>query len=164
MRSTPLMAGLLTLGVAASPALAQRVEELPRGARVQLVTVDGAAGRGYVDSVTRDAILLHVFEQPGEGSSVPYRRDLVRSMEVMQKHTAKGALRGGVLGLLIGAGGGFLLGALTYSDSDCDILACSPTEAGTFAAALGGMIGTPLGLLIGAARGSPEWRPVDLRR
>ena len=149
-----------------SPALssAQRVDDLPRGARVRLTTAGGGEGRGYIDSVSSEVIMLHVFERDKEGSSVRFQRDLVKSMEVMRKHTGKGALRGGLLGLLVGGGGGFLIGALMYSEADCDIVACSASASGAILGFLGAVVGTPLGLVIGAAHGAPEWRDVSLRQ
>ena len=59
-------------------------------------------------------------------------------------------------GLIIGAGTGFLVGALTYSDSNCDVLACSPSSAGAFASVWGAVIGIPAGMMWGATR--HEWR------
>jgi hypothetical protein len=143
---------------------AQRVDDLPRGAGVRLTTADGGRARGYIDSVTADAILLHVFEGAQAEASVRYRRDYVSSMEVMERHTAKGALRGGLIGLLVGGSGGFLIGSLTYSKEDCDILACSASESGALLGFLGAVVATPIGLLVGAAHGSPEWHDVSLRR
>jgi hypothetical protein len=67
-----------------------------------------------------------------------------------------------VLGLLIGGGGGFLIGALAYSDNDCNIVVCSAASSGALLGFIGAVVGTPLGLLAGAAHGAPEWQPVYL--
>jgi hypothetical protein len=164
MRPLIFMSTLIFAFVTPTLSSAQRVDDLPRGASVRLTTTDSGEGRGYIDSVTSEAIMLRVFRRADPGSSVRYRRDLVKSMEVMKKHTAKGALRGGLLGLLVGGGGGFLIGALTYSKGDCDILVCSASGSGAILGFVGAVIGTPVGAVIGAAHGAPEWRGVSLRQ
>ena len=164
MRPLTFISTMILLLSAPASSFAQRVDDLPRGASVRLITADGEEGKGYIDSVTSEAIMLNVFQRAEHASSVRYRRDLVKSMAVMKRHTAKGALRGGLMGLLIGGGGGFLLGALTYSKGDCDIIVCSASSAGALLGFVGAVVATPVGLIIGAVHGAPEWRDVSLRQ
>jgi hypothetical protein len=145
-----------------SASTAQRVDDLPTGAKVRLVLAGGGEARGFVNAVTPEVISLHIFERANTGSAVEFRRERIKAMEVMRKHTGKGAIRGGVLGLLIGGGGGFLIGALAYSDNDCNIVVCSAASSGALLGFIGAVVGTPLGLLAGAAHGAPEWQPVYL--
>ena len=159
-----IVVAAICLGAAPTLSSAQRAEDLPRGASVRLRTADGGRARGYIDTVTSEAIVLNVFNHADAGGSARYRRDFVTSMEVEKKHTAKGALRGGLLGLLVGGGGGFLIGAATYSSDDCNIMACSASASGALLGFLGAVVGTPVGLLVGAAHGAPEWRDVSLRQ
>lgn len=140
---------------------AQRVEDLPRGAKVRVLMHGGASSIGSVDTVTTEAISLHVFTQNPAGDRLQLRRDQVTQMQVLRKKPGKGVGRGALLGLLVGGGSFFVLGALTYSDSDCDILACSPASAGAFASVWGALIGIPAGMMWGASR--QGWEDVALR-
>ena len=155
---------LTTLFSAILPSVSagQRADELPTGAKVRLVLTGGGEARGFVNAITPEVISLHIFERANTGSAVEFRRERIKAMEVMKKHTGKGAIRGGVLGLLIGGGGGFLIGALTYSDHDCNVIVCSAASSGALLGFIGAVVGTPIGLLAGAAHGAPEWRPVSL--
>ncbi len=142
---------------------AQRIEDLSNGAQVRLVTTTGVDARGSIDAVTPEVIALKMLQYGQPDRTVQYRRDVVRTVEVFKKHSGKGALRGGALGLLIGGVGGLALGALTYSDSDCNILVCSRSGNAAFAGYLGAILGTPIGLIAGALRGMPEWQAVEVR-
>jgi len=164
MRRLIVISAICLAAAAPMSSSAQRAEDLQRGASVRLRLADGGRARGYIDSVTAETIMLHVFERAEAGASVRYRRDFVASMEVMEKHTAKGALRGGLIGLLVGGGGGFLIGALTYSEKDCNILVCSASSSGALLGFVAAAVATPIGLLVGAAQGAPEWRDVYLRQ
>ena len=155
---------LLVLLAVAKPvtAAAQRVEDLSRGEKVRVVLRGGATRLAYMDTVTADTIRLHVFDKNPDGASLAFNREMVTAMQVYEKKAGKGVARGAFFGLIIGAGTGFLVGALTYSDSNCDVLACSPSSAGAFASVWGGVIGIPAGMMWGASR--HEWRDVAMRR
>jgi len=147
--------------ISSESATAQRVEDLSRGEKVRLLVRGGTTTRGYIDTVTTDAISLHVFTTNPDGDRMEIKRDLVTQMQVFRKKPGKGVAKGALYGLVIGAGTMFLVGAMTYSDSDCDILACSPSSAGAFASVWGAVIGVPVGMMWGASR--QEWRDVALR-
>jgi hypothetical protein len=156
-----IIAFVLGTLISSESASAQRVDDLSRGEKVRLLMRGGTTTRGYIDTVTTDAISLHIFTQNPDGDRLLGRRDLVTQMQVFRKKPGKGVARGALYGLAIGAGTMFLVGALTYSDSDCDILACSPASAGGFASIWGAVIGVPVGMMWGASR--QEWRDVALR-
>jgi hypothetical protein len=141
---------------------AQRVEELTRGAKVRVLMHGGATTLGYIDTVTTDAIALHVFTKNPDGDRLQLRRDLVTQMQTLKRTPGKGVARGALFGLLIGAGTGFLIGAATYSDSDCNVVSCSASSAGGFAAIWGAVIGIPAGMIWGSSR--QEWQDVAVSR
>lgn len=153
---------ILGSSIGRGSAAAQRVEDLPRGAKVRMVMNGGGKAAGYVDTVTIETISLHSFIKNPEGDRLELRRDRVTQMQVWKKTPGKGVARGALLGLLIGAGSFFVIGALTYSDSDCDILACSPESAGAFASIWGAVIGVPVGMMWGASR--QAWQDVAVHR
>ena len=159
LRMLAVLPGLL---IGLESASAQRVEDLPRGAKVRVLVHGGVTSVGSIDTVTTEMISLHVFDRNAEGDRLQINRDRVTQMQVFQKTRGKGVGRGALLGALVGGGAFFLIGALTYSDSDCDILACSPASAGGFASIWGVVIGIPAGMMWGASR--HEWRDVALRR
>jgi hypothetical protein len=160
MHKLHLAALLGTLILTPGAAFAQRLDELPRGARIRVGTADGSKAVGRIRKVTADAIDLDVSKRKSDGFVVHLNRDLVTSVEVNKKSTAAGVMEGGLLGLLVGGGGGFIIGALSYSESDCDILACSASQSGAILAFLGGVVGLPVGMIWGGSRASNAWKTV----
>ena len=163
MRSSfGIIAVVIGTMIGSEAASAQRVEDLPRGAKVRFLMHGGATSLGYMDTVTNEVISLHVFTKNPEGDRLQLQRDLVTQMQHLKKTGGKGVARGALFGLLIGAGSGFLIGALTYSDSDCNVVSCSRSSSGAFASIWGAVIGIPAGMMWGASR--QEWQDVAVPR
>jgi hypothetical protein len=160
MRSFLIVLGIGSLAIAVQPASGQRADELQRGAKVRVTVAGGTRTLGTLDRVTRDTIALRRTDKRPSAESAHFQRDLVTSMEVSRRAPGKGVLYGGLLGLLIGGGAGFVLGAATYSEDECFIV-CSAAEAGAFVGALGAMISVPIGMIVGGTT-KREWRQVDI--
>ena len=151
--------GALVIG--SEPASAQRADELPRGARVRVTVSNGTRTLGTLEQVTAKTISLSPSAGKVTAQGGEIQRDLVTSIEVSRRAPGKGILYGGLLGLLIGGGTGFILGAATYSEEDCFIF-CSAADAGAFAGALGAMISIPIGMVVGG-KTRREWHQVDIQ-
>lgn len=162
MRRVLLLSVPVLLALGSSRSLAQRADDLPRGARVRITTTDGGKATGLLDSLNPGEISLRSSASGDPVVSVRYQRDRLTSLEVLKKNRVKGALAGSLFGLIAGGGIGSLLGALAYSQGDCGFLVCSRGDAAVFGGVSGIIIGTPTGLLVGAVRGWREWRRVDL--
>ena len=162
MRTFLIALGIGSLVIATEQASAQRADQLPRGAKVRVTVSQGTRTLGTLDKVTEDIIAVRPLQKGSSAANAQIQRDQITSMEVSRSDPGKGVLYGGLLGLLIGGGTGFILGAATYSHEDCFIF-CSAAETGAFAGALGALVSIPIGMIIGGTT-KREWRQVDITR
>ena len=162
MRSLLIALGIGFLVIGAEPASGQRADELQQGAKVRVTLSDGSRKLGSVDRVTADTIALTSLGKSSRAGDSQIQRDRITSIEVSRGAPGKGVLYGGLLGLLIGGGTGFILGAATYSEDDCFIF-CSAVDAGALVGAIGAVVGIPVGMIVGGTT-KREWRQVDITR
>lgn len=141
---------------------AQRLADLPSGTTLRIKTVEGGQVTGRLENVSENQLILHVKGKGTDAWTNTYRRESITHVERRRGGAGAGALKGALLGLLIGGGGGFILGAATYSG--CDIIVCSAAEAGAFVGLLGAVVGVPIGTIAGAAKGSYRWEPVSVKQ
>ena len=150
----------IVAGTIGAPAtvLGQRADVIERGAKIRVSMTGKPSQVGYLDSLSTETIGLRLTE-PNSGSAYLARTQVV-GFEVRRKSRVRGALKGGLIGLAAGTVSGFLLGALTYEDSDC-FFVCSPAQAGMVVGIVGAVIVTPIGIVGGAVTGAGTWKRVD---
>ena len=148
----------------ASPADAPRVDA---GSRVRIAApvFGGKKQVATVVSVTDDSLVLR------QGFSATYRsvaKSDITALEVSRgTHTNKG--KGALLGLLIGAGAGAVLGYVSYKEPTCQGFECigeiwgpsSKSGNAGFGAAVGGILGMSAGALLGM-RSTESWVPATV--
>jgi len=147
----------LALAIFAPPALSQVVAPtwpLDSGTmiRVRDVSLGPTFLRGTVTSTTPDSITIR---SPRAGVFA-VALDRINSVQVLtESHTAKAKYT--MIGLLVGAVGGAIVGAATYSEPKCDssvsfcIAVFDRGSTAAVAAAVTGAAGALVGLLAGAA-------------
>lgn len=144
--------------VASNSALAQ-TDSIARwpvdsGARVRVraATLGPMFRRGTLTSATADSIVI---QQPRVGRFA-VGLDQITSLQVLREsHTEKAKYT--MIGLLVGAAGGAILGAATYSPTKCDssVTFCidvfDRSSTAAMAAVLLGAVGGLVGLMAGAS-------------
>ena len=123
------------------------------GTRIRLAPADGAAQIGVLVALDRDSV--HIRDTAGTESR--YARADLRLLERSTGHhrnVGRAAVRGGI----IGAGGGFLLGALASAEDDafCDGASCIAAVTGAGAA-----WGLAIGAAIGALVRTEQWEAIQ---
>ena len=143
-----------------SAASAQSPEPLPQrllDERVRLWDVTGVVHDGIFTGASNGLARL-------EG---PQRQTVaeVRIAELTAVQLYRGQERRVVQGILIGVLGGAALGAVVGAidgGGECNIIACGRAEHAAFGAAAFGIIGLPLGALIGASTVRDVWEDVPI--
>jgi len=166
MRSSWILALCATLATHAASAQTARVTQWPldsgRLVRIRVATLGPSLRRGTLTSTTADSITI----EPPRVGRFSVGLDQITRLEVLQEsHTAKAKYT--MIGLLVGAAGGALLCAATYSPSKCDpsVTFCIEVFDRSASAAMGavllGAVGGLVGLMAGA---SPKetWAPVPI--
>jgi hypothetical protein len=147
------------LVVFASSSFSQSIE---LGSRVRVVasSLPGGVGVGKVIATDGDSLILE--RERSRGVARLARSD-VSSIQVSGGHH-RNAGRGAILGLLIGAGGGAVIGAMTWTP--CTGFCILEPDTRSASAALGagvlGTLGALLGTVAGALNVSDEWHSVAL--
>jgi len=144
---------------------AQRATTLTVGARVRFASSKSVANPLEVVGVGGDSLALRT----ATGDTLRLGRTDASGLQVSQGvHQRK--LKGAMMGLLIGASVGAMLGAVTYEEPKCtpDAWMCGfmdPGRGGTAAivGVAGGMLGTVVGLIAGAASPAERWAPASVR-
>ena len=130
--------------------------------RVKAASLGPTFRRGTLTSTTTDSITL----EPSRAGRFSVGLDQITSLQVLQEsHTEKAKYT--LIGLLVGAAGGAILGAATYAPGKCDpsaIICIDVFDRGSTAAmgaVLLGAVGGLVGLMAGA---SPKetWASVPL--
>jgi hypothetical protein len=151
-----------TLSAAQSPPIPDWPVEAGSRVRISSPVLGRRIQTGSVLSATSDTL---VFLAAKQSVSTAIGTPKILGMDVARgTHTTK--LRGALSGLLVGAGSGALLGAVTYKRPKCDAPSgewCIDLfgQGGSTAlgATLGGVLGTFTGLAIGS-RPTENWVPV----
>ncbi len=163
MRTPTSLFFVLALALlSATHAFAQQVE-LVEGARVRLVSSSLQANHqvARIVSAGNDSI---VFRSEG----FPVTRSLARS-EIERIDVSQGSHRqtgrGALIGLGVGAVGGAILGAATYSPCQgwCLFGPSSRGESAGWGGAFFGLLGGVTGGIIGAFHQKEEWKPLGVR-
>jgi hypothetical protein len=156
---------LLTVGgllVGCAPKSAVRAPVPVRGDPVRVTTGDYRQVYEFKE-LRGDVLVLHS-ETSDDPLSIPLAS--VDELEAVVGHRSRGnALRGAGWGLAVGAAVGAFLGS-AMTQSSCDFLEffCStaPAEENAAVGAIAlGVLGAPIGLIIGAANRPAVWAPVD---
>jgi len=158
-----LAVALMAPGAAAAQANASIEWPVAVGSRVRILSpvLGDERKTGTVAASAADTLL---FRPARDASAIPLTTPNIVKMDIASgTHTRKA--KGALLGFVIGAGVGAVLGAATYKkQKDCF---CIVPDTRSFDAALGGVllgiVGTGVGLIIGA-RDTDTWVPVAIPR
>jgi hypothetical protein len=115
------------------------------GAEIKIVMKQGDSQRGWFQSVTPDAIGVHI----ETGDQTFARADIAQILEKRPGHRAKHAW----IGLAIGGAVGLALGAVADSNSNSNYL---PNEGKAILTTLGVLAGAGIGALLPA----PGWKTI----
>jgi hypothetical protein len=131
--------------------------------RIESSVLGSGLQNGTVTAATYDTL---VFQPKAEVAPIPIATPNIVKLEIAsgkQTHKARGAL----VGFLIGAGAGAVLGAATYKKADCSECLYFVPDSRSFDATLGalliGSVGAVVGTLMGA-HPSDTWVPVAVPR
>lgn len=130
--------------------------------RVQAASLGPTFRRATLRSTTRDSISL----EPPHAAAFSIGLDEIKTLQVLREsHTAKAKYT--TIGLLVGAAGGAILGAITYSPTKCDpsVSFCVDVFDQGSSAAMGAVLLGAAGGLVGLIAGaSPKetWVPVTV--
>lgn len=155
----PLVLACFALIVFASASTSQTIQP---GSRVRVVALSlpGVVEVGKVIATDPDSLIVE--RERSRGVARLARTD-VSSVEVSAGHH-RNAGRGAILGLLIGAGGGAVLGAMTWEP--CTGFCFLEPDTRSASAALGagvfGTLGALIGTVAGALNVSDEWQSVTV--
>lgn len=163
---------ILTL-LAAAAILAETVDaqgltDLQQGARIRVHPLDGKKQVGVFMAAGPDSLR---FSSGRSGGTVSTRALAeVGRVDVSEgRSAARGALRNGAIGFLLGGVAGALLGAATYTEEDDDgdffgcIIICSRGQAAAAGGFTAGAAGLIIGGIVGIRNGSERWRTVFQR-
>jgi hypothetical protein len=146
--------------VLASSSASQTVQT---GSRVRVVasSLPGGVGVGHVIAVSGDSLIV---DRDRSGGVARLARGDVSSIQVSagrHRHTGRGAL----LGVLIGAGSGAVVGAVTWAPCTGFCLLEPQTRAANAALGAGvfGTMGALVGTVAGALSVSDQWQNVTVR-
>lgn len=123
------------------------------GTRIRLAPTDGAVQIGVLVALDRDSV--HIRDMAG--TDLRYARADLRLLERSighRRNVGRAAVRGGV----IGAGAGFLLGALASAEDDAFCSGASCIAAGSGAGAVWGLA---IGAAIGALVRTEQWERIE---
>jgi hypothetical protein len=142
----------MLLASAASAQVVAPTWPLDSGTVIRVTSVGSNFRRGTLTSTTSDSITI---DRPRVGRFA-VGLDQVRNVEVLtESHTEKAKYT--LIGLLVGAGAGALIGAVTYSPSKCDasVSFCLDVFDRSATTAIGALVfgaaGGLVGLMAGAA-------------
>lgn len=162
-----LIAFLPLLLAVPHPADAQAANALRNGVRIEVTSVRGKSGTGRLMLLRSDSL----FYLPSE-NSVGSRSESVSSIALADVKSVRvshgtnrllGLLTKGLIGTAIGAGGGALFGAATWSESDrVDFFLSTRKSSAAIFGLLGGATGLVIGSIYGVARGNEQWESVSL--
>ncbi len=112
-----------------------------------------------------------VMETKGDTLSVPV--NLVTRLDVSRGRKSFGAGRVGIIGGLVGAASGAIIGAASYEERQPCVLFClfqdpefsrTAADAAVLGAAFGAVVGYAIGRLLGSAIKTERWQEVPLDR
>lgn len=145
---------------------AQDANALRNGVRIEVTSVRGKVATGRLMVLRADSL----FYLPSE-NSVGSRSESVGSLalaDVRSVRVSRGSnrlrslLTKGLIGTAIGAAGGALLGAATYSKGSCDFVVCSRGSAAFLVGIVGGAGGLLFGSIYGLEEGKERWEAAAL--
>jgi hypothetical protein len=149
--------------------LAQAVDALRQGARVEVTATSGESNTGTLLTVSGDSVRFTPDRRSAHRLNSPATVSLavgdVKSVRVSRgRNHLAGAVTKGLIGTGVGIVGGALLGVLAFHDSKyCDMF-CGPGFHATVGGILGGAGGLIVGTVAGASSGNERWERVDLPR
>lgn len=160
-----LTIGLALLAVFPQPSVAQAVNALPVGARIEVTTVLGTRRTGRFTLLRDDSL----FYAPGirtgsisETGSVRLAYTDVKSVRVSRgRNVFLSILTKGLIGTALGAGIGAGLGAMSWTPSN-DFFTSTRPQAAAFYGFLAGAGGLIVGTIYGAGHGNERWETIDL--
>jgi hypothetical protein len=143
-----LLAGWILLNVP-DCIIAQEQRSLVPGERVRVTSTlfNGKKIVGSVGTIETDFFLLNVEDQPAP-LNIPF--STITRLEISQGRKAK-TITGSIAGLIVGAGVGALVGNTEKEGSS------SPEMVVVAYAAIGGLAGSLLGLVVGSAIHTERW-------
>jgi hypothetical protein len=156
--STPLLASAQTAAIMEWPiAVGSHV-------RIESPVLGSGLQKGSVAASTADTLL---FQPKAEVSPIPIATPNIVKLEVARgQHTHKA--RSALVGFLIGAGAGAVLGAATYKKPECHEIVCDILpDTRSFDATLGAVLLGGAGAIVGAVIGAhptDTWVPVAVPR
>jgi len=131
--------------------------------RVESPVLGSGFHKGSVVTATYDTLL---FQPKAAAPAIAIATPNIVKLEIAQgRHTNKA--RGALLGFLIGAGAGAVLGAATYTKPDCSGFICVYPDSRAFDASVGAVLLGSVGAIVGAVIGShprETWVPVAVPR
>ncbi len=162
-RLIPLLALLLAVPHSAD---AQDVNALRNGVRIEVTSARGQSSTGRLLLLRNDSLF---YSRAGSETSMSETGVTslaladVKSVRVSRgRNRALGLLTKGLMGTAIGAGGGALLRAATYTKSQCTFLECSHGQAAFLGGLVGGSLGLVFGSIYGLAEGNERWETVSV--
>ena len=161
---------VLAMSIAVAQAgVAQAVNALRQGARIEITPVNGKPQTGRLMVLRNDSLFYAPAGVSVRSISVSGASSLafadVKSVRVSRgRNVFVSAIVKGLIGTGIGALGGGILGAATYSEGSTDwFTSTRGAKAFTFAV-LGGAGGLIVGSIYGVGNGYERWEAVDLPR
>ena len=163
-----LIALLPLLLVVPHPADAQDANALRNGVRIEVTPLKGKSATGRLLLVRTDSL----FYSPAGHSAVSMSQSGVSSIALADVKSVRvsrghnhllGLLTKGLIGTAIGAGGGALFGAATWSESDTgDFFLSSRNSSAAIFGFLGGAAGLVVGSIYGVTQGNERWESVPV--
>jgi hypothetical protein len=160
-----LILGLGLLAVFPRPSIAQGVNALRVGARIEVTAVNGTPRTGRLTLLRNDSLFYSPGMRTGsisETGSVRLAFTDVKSVRVSRgRNVLISILTKGLIGTALGAGVGAGLGAVTWKPSS-DFFTSTRPQAAAFFGFLAGASGLIVGSIYGAGHGNENWEPVAL--
>jgi hypothetical protein len=131
--------------------------------RIESPVLGGGLHKGNVAAATADTLVF----QPAAREAGPFSiatPNIARLEVVTGQHSQKA--KGAMVGFLVGAAAGAVLGAATYQKPDCTGFCVYP-DSRSFDAFVGGVLLGGVGAIVGAVMGShptETWTPVAIPR
>ena len=130
--------------------------------RIESTVLGSGLHKGTAVSATSDTLF---FQPKAVTPAIAIATPNIVKLEIARgQHTNRA--RGAMLGFLIGAGAGAVLGAATYKKSECSDF-CVVPDSRSFDATVGAILLGSVGAVVGALMGShptPTWVPVAVPR
>jgi hypothetical protein len=156
---------LLVAVISGTPQLtrAQDFNALRQGARIDVTPFTSKHQVGTLILVTGDSLF---YTPEGREQSKSIALSKLRLIKVSQGRShSSGALRGFIIGTLVGAAGGATIAAATWKEDSMDFFCGGSRGAcAAFGAGMGGVFGLATGTLFGALAGTERWQSVQLPR